>query len=487
MRNRIVRVLFVSFVLFVVVVFAVFFGQRQGTGAGDVAEVDGERIRRDVFEAFREQSERSLAPLVEGLSRAQQRELVDHQTLDGLIRRSVLSREAEGLGLGVTNAELSTEVHANPDFQRDGRFDRALLEGFAASLDLSPTDLLEELRTEAMLRKFERLTTSPVRVSREAARFELARRGSERSLRYATARIADFTARVELPEGAAKALVEKEPARVHAAYEARRAEFQQAEQVHAQHILLAGEDGEARAARVVERLGAGEPFDKLARELSDDPATAQLGGDLGWFPRGIMSSELDAVLFNQLEAGKTSAPVKTERGWHVVRLVEKRAAQERSFSDVAEQLAREILVQEEAARLARESAARVLEAARASKDLNAAAQQEGLGVATTGLFHRTDQTVPELGAIEGLIEMAFALDAAQPVAPELFEKDGQLYAVALGEAREPAASDIDAQLDGETERLTRAERNQSAALWYLARRRELEARGALELFPIYER
>jgi peptidyl-prolyl cis-trans isomerase D len=486
MRDRLRRILMALFVVLLAAVFAVFFGQQQGTGSGDVAEVDGKRIRRDVFEAFRLQSERSLEGLMQGLSRNDQRQLVDHQTLDSLIRRSVFTRDAELLGLGVSDAELRAELHANPEFQQDGRFERELLEGLAANLGLSLGDLLEEMRTDIQLRKLQRFTTSPVRMSRDATRFELARRGAERSLRYAVARVADFEARTAVDEAAVQELIAKDPARVQAVYDARRAEFQRPEEAHAGHILFTGEDGEVRAKRALERLQAGEPFDKLARELSEDSATAPIGGELGWFPRGVMSAELDAVIFDQLETGKHSAPVKSDRGWHVIRLEAKRPAQDRSFADMSAELAREILVQERASELARDASSRVLETGRSSGDLEAAARAEGLPLSTTGLFKRSDSSVPGLEAIPGLIEVAFALDPARPVAPRVFEDGGQFYAIALGETREPAAEELEAQLDAETERFTETERERTSALWYRARRRQLEEGGNLTLFPIYD-
>jgi peptidyl-prolyl cis-trans isomerase D len=486
MRDRLRRILMTLFVVLLAAVFAVFFGQQQGTGSGDVAEVDGRRIRRDVFEAFRLQNERALEGALEGLSRNDQRQFVDYQTLDSLIRRHVFTREAELLGLEVSDAELRAELRSNPQFQRDGRFDRELLAGLAADLGLSLADLLEEMRTDIALRKVQRFTTSPVRMSRDATRFELARRGAERSLRFSVARVADFEAKAAVDEAAVQELLAQDPARVEAVYQARRAEFQQPEQVHAKHILFAGEDGEVRAGRAAERLEAGEPFDKLARELSEDSATTGVGGDLGWFPRGVMSAELDAVIFDQLQPGKHSAPVHSDRGWHVVRLEERRPAQDESFQDVSGQLAREILVQEQARQLARDASSRVLEAGRASRDLEAAARQEGLPLSTSGLFKRSDSSVPGLDSIPGLVEVAFALDPARPVAPQLFEDGSQFYAVALGETREPAAEDLEAQLEAETEHFAEAERDRTSALWYRARRRQLEEGGDLKLFPIYD-
>ena len=90
------------------------------------------------------------------------------------------------------------------------------------------------------------------------------------------------------------------------------------EQVRARHILVADE---AAAQTVVERLEAGEDFAALATELSTDNSTKEAGGDLGFFPRGIMVPEFEATAFS-LTAGETSPPIETQFGYHVIRVEE---------------------------------------------------------------------------------------------------------------------------------------------------------------------
>ncbi len=96
------------------------------------------------------------------------------------------------------------------------------------------------------------------------------------------------------------------------------------EQVRARHILVADA---ATAQTVVERLEAGEDFAALATELSTDNSTKEAGGDLGFFPRGVMVPEFEAMAFS-LTVGATSPPVQTQFGYHVIRVEEREEQRE---------------------------------------------------------------------------------------------------------------------------------------------------------------
>jgi peptidyl-prolyl cis-trans isomerase C len=105
-------------------------------------------------------------------------------------------------------------------------------------------------------------------------------------------------------------------------------------EVHAHHILVPTED-EAKAA--LKRVKAGEDFSKVADEVSKDPGAK--GGDLGWFTKDRMVPEFADAAY-KLEPGQVSDPVKSQFGWHVIKLDEKRPKVFPPLDQVREQVAR---------------------------------------------------------------------------------------------------------------------------------------------------
>jgi peptidyl-prolyl cis-trans isomerase C len=104
-------------------------------------------------------------------------------------------------------------------------------------------------------------------------------------------------------------------------------------EVHARHILV---ETEAEAKKVIEDLKKGGDFAELAKKTSKDPGAAD-GGDLGFFTKDQMVPEFSAVAFT-LEPGKISDPVKSQFGWHVIKVEEKRNRKAPDFEQVRPQI-----------------------------------------------------------------------------------------------------------------------------------------------------
>lgn len=110
-------------------------------------------------------------------------------------------------------------------------------------------------------------------------------------------------------------------------FEENKASFAQEMQVKASHILV---ETEEKANEIKEKLAKGEDFARLAKENSTDPGSKENGGDLGFFGSGQMVKEFEQAAF-ALKVGEISAPVKTQHGYHIIKVTEIKDAEEANY------------------------------------------------------------------------------------------------------------------------------------------------------------
>jgi peptidyl-prolyl cis-trans isomerase C len=122
-------------------------------------------------------------------------------------------------------------------------------------------------------------------------------------------------------------------------YEERLKSIPAEEEVHAKHILVATED-EAKA--LIAEIKKGAAFDKLAKEKSTDKASGAEGGDLGWFKKSDMVKEFADAAFDLKKGELTETPIKTQFGYHVIQVEDRRKAPPPAYEELVEQLREEM-------------------------------------------------------------------------------------------------------------------------------------------------
>jgi peptidyl-prolyl cis-trans isomerase C len=135
-------------------------------------------------------------------------------------------------------------------------------------------------------------------------------------------------------------------ANLHKVYDEATKQMGAEQEVHARHILFrvanpaddaASKAAEAKVKAVIDRVKKGEDFNKLANELTEDPSGKTNGGDLGYFTKEQMVPEFSDVAF-KLDKGQVSDPIKTQFGWHVLKVEDKRQRQAPAFDTVRDQV-----------------------------------------------------------------------------------------------------------------------------------------------------
>lgn len=127
--------------------------------------------------------------------------------------------------------------------------------------------------------------------------------------------------------------------RIQQRYQERLKSMPSEDEVHARHILVATED-EAKA--LIAEIKKGAAFDKLAKEKSTDKASGAEGGDLGWFKKSDMVKEFADAAFNQKKGELSEAPVKTQFGYHVILIDDRRTAPPPALEELADQIREEL-------------------------------------------------------------------------------------------------------------------------------------------------
>jgi len=125
-------------------------------------------------------------------------------------------------------------------------------------------------------------------------------------------------------------------------YEDNKDAFKQAESADASHILVEEED---KAREIYEKIKNGGDFEELAREFSTCPSKEK-GGDLGTFTRGQMVKEFEDAVFEN-EVGTITEPVKTQFGYHIIKINKKNPARELSFDEVKDKIVEQVRRQKE--------------------------------------------------------------------------------------------------------------------------------------------
>jgi peptidyl-prolyl cis-trans isomerase SurA len=117
-------------------------------------------------------------------------------------------------------------------------------------------------------------------------------------------------------------------------------------QVRAAHVFVAIPDGadtatvadkQAQAQKILERAQAGEDFAKLARETSDDAATRNDGGDLGYFGKDMLPKAIEELVF-AMKVGEVRGPIRVDRGFHVIKLVDRKTKDPKPFDEVKDDI-----------------------------------------------------------------------------------------------------------------------------------------------------
>lgn len=370
---------------------------------------------------------------------------LQEQTLQALVDERVLLLEAKRLGIVVDDEAVRAHLASAPEYQIDGRFmGKDELRRRLDMAGIREEEFVEQLRHELWREKLVSLVTDGVMVTPAEAEQESRRRteqvkaeyvlvpadaagvavaddevksrfdSDKESWRLPERRVVEYVL-IDVPSVQPRATVTEAEERAH--YEANNEQFRQGEEVCASHFLVKTKaspeapeghsDAEARALAQagLDQVKAGADFATVAKKISEDEGSGPQGGDLGCFPRARMVPEFENAAFS-LEAGQTSDLVKTNYGYHVIRVNSKKAESTPEFIQVRDQI-KEVLTGQKVRSLVEQGAQALGEALQAGRSLEEAAKGHGLTVKRTPPFARAEP--PPVLASPAMASRAFEL------------------------------------------------------------------------------
>jgi peptidyl-prolyl cis-trans isomerase D len=419
----------------------------------DAAKVNGEEITQTELSQAADLQRRQLA---QQLGKDFDPALLDDKmlrtsALKGLIDRKLLLQGAHDAKFGFSEAALDQQILQMPEFQVDGkfnadRFDQVIRQlgfgrmqfrqmltqemligqmraGIAGSAFITDAEVEAFARLEKQTRDFATLTLPADVAAAKVTDDEIKAHYDEHAKEFMSPEqvVLDY---IELKKSAFFDKVQVKDADLQAAYQKEIANL--AEQRRAAHILIEVNDkmndaqAKAKIEEIQQRLAKGEDFAALAKEFSQDPGSAAKGGDLGYAGKGVYDPAFEESLY-ALNKDQVSAPVRSEFGWHLIKLLGIEAPSVPTFASLKDKLTHDLkagLVEQKFVDVSKQ----LEDAAFEASDLAQPAQDLGLKVQTTPAFGRD-------GGADGIIANRAVIQAA--FSPEVLEEGANSSVIEL--------------------------------------------------------
>ena len=418
-------------------------------GARLLGEDEESRLRREVLDGMID----SQVVISSGMNAGMR---VGDEQLANTIQTQEVFRSGDGFSQNAYESWLRSQGYSAGGFEEELR--RSLLEqqialGVSGS-DFMPTgELRDSVRMRLQKRTFSLLTipasdfagTEPAE-SEIAAHFERHRdayMAPERlRLRYLEISMDEIAAGIKVDDDELRAL-----------FEAERERFVTPEKREVSHILIsvpadadstAEEEARARLAALRSRIEVGESFEDLARDNSDDPGSATVGGSLGFIERGVMVPPFEEAAF-ALAPGELSEPVRSSYGWHLIRVTSVQGSRRATFEEVREQVLAQYRARE-AERIYVEHAETLANVTyEHPESLEAGAQELGLSIRETSPVTRAGESDDPIASQPAVVAAAFSsdvLDEGNNSDPIEFES-GRMVVVRAFDHEPPRALALD--------------------------------------------
>jgi peptidyl-prolyl cis-trans isomerase D len=481
-------------------VFAGVGSYLNSSAASAAANVNGEEIGLDELErAYQNERSRmesqfgeSFAALASDTAYLQN---FRREILDRLISEKLLDQAAQELGLRVSDAQIKSAIVGMPEFQIDGKFDNDRYLALLRQAGFQTNNFRDYMRVDMVRRQLSQSLIGTEFALASEAKTAFSMLQQSRDIRYVNVPAAKFVEQVSVSEDEISAYyqsnisqfdtelkvslsyvelvledllptIEVNDEELQEYYQQNLVDYRTDEERQAAHILFESTDEDeaiaAKAAEALEKIQAGEDFAELAKTLSSDTFSAENGGDLGWFGKGIMDPAFEEAAFSLANKGDVSAVIKSEFGYHIIKLTDVKSEQVSVFEDVKAEIITKVKTFKAEERFY-EISQRIAEVAFEVPDnLDEVADIAGNSIITTALFSRGN--APQEVSSPNVLASAFSAELIEDaVNSEVFELGSNHIMVVRVANHEPERTKAIEEVKTQIQQTLSAQASQQAA------------------------
>lgn len=354
-----------------------------GSKAGVAATVNKNDVMTNELEQAVNQRRQELLPQVANDESKIDSAALRQQVLDGLIERAMLLQQAQKLGFQISDLQAAALIRKEPSFQVDGQFSEERFQTFLRMTGQNSQRLIQDVQAQMAIQQFAGGLTASAITSKAELQNIILLQDEQRHVHLAQLPLSGYLSQVQVSAAEIQQYYDKNKDTLKveenvdlqyislssaqfesqvslteddltAQYQIATQDLQSNIERRAQHILISVDDKTTADAALkqsndlIARINQGESFDSLAKEFSQDPGSAVKGGDLGFAPKGVYVPEFEASL-DSLAINQVSEPIKTQFGYHIIKLLEQRSPELPTLDSMRAELTRQATASKTAA------------------------------------------------------------------------------------------------------------------------------------------
>jgi peptidyl-prolyl cis-trans isomerase D len=308
------------------------------------------------------------------------------ELLNQIIEKRLLLDYAEKLNIMTSDEEVAQAISQIPAFNDKGKFDKDRYVQVLTNARIKIDDFENEQKESIILAKLKNQMITGIKVTTDELKAYFAQRERKVTAGYVYFNYKNFLDEIKIDEEKMKDY-----------YAVNKKNYEKPDRVKASHILIrpdasatspTGRSDEAAmafAGDLLKKIKAGASFESLAKKYSQDPGSGAKGGELGWFSKGQMVPEFEKTAFD-LKPGELSGVVKTQFGYHIIKVTGKEAGVEPTYATARPKVLAEMQKQE-GLKMMKDKAAQMKDMIKDPSDLEKLAPKFKVSVLTSPLFN----------------------------------------------------------------------------------------------------